>query len=264
MNSIRIINFLLVFLLIFMLGCANNPSGHNRGVSNKEITQDEKINMHLIRGAHFGDLKMINEALDNGADIHWKTSGQSAIHHAVIFQNPEALTLLISRGANPNQLEDAKDNKLHPLFYSAMHRNLKITKILIDAGAKDSSDNGEYYSLSIALDKQQVPMVRLLLERGFSPNFIFAFSNDITPLMGSLINKNNEIFDLLLKYKADVNAKSDKNFTALHIAADYKNVHAIKQLLKAGAITNIKDHKGRTAEDILKSLGLSELLKYKK
>ena len=59
-----------------------------------------------------------------------------------------------------------------------------------------------------------------------------------------------EMFWELLKAGADVNARDNKGWTALHYATESNQAEVIKELLKAGADVKAKDNKGWTALDL--------------
>ena len=70
-----------------------------------------------------------------------------------------------------------------------------------------------------------------------------------TALMtAAAFNQNPEVIDTLIKYKADVNAENENEETALMIASTYnKNPAIIKTLIKHGANVNMKDKYGNTS-----------------
>ena len=59
----------------------------------------------------------------------------------------------------------------------------------------------------------------------------------------------NDVFDLLVKAKADVNASSNNGQTALMAAASTGNIDQLERLLDEGADLQAKDKKERTALD---------------
>ena len=58
-----------------------------------------------------------------------------------------------------------------------------------------------------------------------------------------------EIVDLLVKYKADINAIDIDGFTPLHLAAIYGNIQVLKKLLVLNADVNLKVD-GKDAADL--------------
>lgn len=76
-----------------------------------------------------------------------------------------------------------------------------------------------------------------------------------TPLMVALMYKNEEIVDLLLDHKADVNVQDELKYTPLHWAIHFGcleeevRLKRVEKLLKAGANKNVKNQIGNTPMD---------------
>ena len=66
---------------------------------------------------------------------------------------------------------------------------------------------------------------------------------------------------MLIAAGADVNAKDDKNETALWWAAHEGHIEIAKALIAAGADVNAKDNDNETAMDVAKNNEIKELLK---
>ena len=58
-----------------------------------------------------------------------------------------------------------------------------------------------------------------------------------------------EIVDLLVKYKADINAYDADGFTPLHLAAMYGNIQVVKRLVELNADVSLKVD-GKDAADL--------------
>ena len=70
-----------------------------------------------------------------------------------------------------------------------------------------------------------------------------------TPLHWAAIKGNKEVAELLLKYKADVNAKNTAGETPLHIAARHGHLEIAELLLANNADVNAENHNGFTPLD---------------
>jgi hypothetical protein len=68
-----------------------------------------------------------------------------------------------------------------------------------------------------------------------------------------------EIVEVLLKAKADVNARDTNGLTALHYAAMSGNGMLVRLLIANGAIPSLKDNNDRTAEDVARYGAWDEL-----
>jgi outer membrane protein assembly factor BamB len=84
-----------------------------------------------------GDVKAIQKALDDGADVNAKNEyGVSALWIAAGAAKPEVIDLLVSKGADVNARDDIWYQT--PLSTAVGGRKLDTVKALIKAGAKDT------------------------------------------------------------------------------------------------------------------------------
>ena len=72
-----------------------------------------------------------------------------------------------------------------------------------------------------------------------------------------------EIVDLLVKYKADINASDMDGFTPLHLAAMYGNIQVVKKLVESNADVNLKVD-GKDAADLARMNKETEIEEYLK
>ena len=72
-----------------------------------------------------------------------------------------------------------------------------------------------------------------------------------------------EIVDLLVKYKADINASDMDGFTPLHLAAMYGNIQVVKKLVETNADVNLKVD-GKDAADLARMNKETEIEEYLK
>ena len=72
-----------------------------------------------------------------------------------------------------------------------------------------------------------------------------------------------EIVDLLVKYKADINANDMDGFTPLHLAAMYGNIQVVKKLVETNADVNLKVD-GKDAADLARMNEGTEIEEYLK
>jgi len=254
----RIIGIVIPIIFLLVTGCANNPT-HNELVSMKSSGKNTlNSNQLLIEGAHFGDLDLIKVALDQGANIHYQKNDLAPIHQAVLFENYKAAELLLIRGANPNQADGNKG--LVPLSYAVQRKNLKMVRLLLSHGAKDIYINNGFSPIEMAIVGSDLAIIKELLESKFSIDFAHYNSEGMTPLMDSILSGNIELFDLLLKHSSNLSLQSKGGYTALHLAVMKKDLYQTKKLISSGADIKLVNKKGKSAEDILVSIGLSYLI----
>lgn len=79
----------------------------------------------------------------------------------------------------------------------------------------------------------------------------------MTPLHHAVESKISEMMQLLIKRGASVNSTTFAGATALHLAAGYALIDAIKILLAAGANARASNIEGDTPADVAPSSGVS-------
>jgi len=97
--------------------------------------------------------------------------------------------------------------------------------------------------LIVAVENQQLEIVRYLLENKANPNPKGLIR---TPLEEAISKNNYDIFDLLLTFKADVNLQDAHGFSPLHSAVNNNDERFIDRLLALGANPNIMNGLGQT------------------
>ncbi|XP_064633529.1 serine/threonine-protein phosphatase 6 regulatory ankyrin repeat subunit B-like [Lineus longissimus] len=198
-------------------------------------------------GAH----KPLSMLIDRGFDVNvTNQNGISALHAAAASGKAEAVHVLCEAGADVNvtcekyqvRLRNMEEkDHLHeaiPLHAAIGAKSVTCLKMLLKYGADpnsccDSECAGQDVSpLHFAVRQQSQCLCEILLEHGAEINARCA--EGFTPLMGSIIEGNLEVFKFLLQQKdVDVNLG--------HVATSFSPLVAIILLLKDDSITNSKD-----------------------
>ncbi|HTF38925.1 MAG TPA: ankyrin repeat domain-containing protein, partial [Blastocatellia bacterium] len=123
-----------------------------------------------------------------------------------VFLDPSMVELLITRGANPNEVDD---DKISPLSWATIANNVR--------------------------------MVQSLLARGAQVNHVDNFG--MTPLLyaASIDFGDTSVLEKLIAAGADVSAKNKEGLTALDLAKSYRH-QAMANLLagKTNALTGVR------------------------
>lgn len=100
-----------------------------------------------------------------------------------------------------------------------------------------------------------------LLDAGFDPNT--KDSDGRTALMHAAIDGKDELAELLIGRRSNLNAQDDRGFSALHFAAQNYRVKVAESLLRAGATVDIRDEFGNTPlwRAVFNSQGRGEIIK---
>lgn len=155
----------------------------------------------VAEAARAGDLATIKRLLKEGADVNAALGdGTTALHHAALRGDAEAISVLLYAGAN-----------------------VRATTRL-----------GGYTALHLASQRGHDAAVEALLKGGANPNL--ATQTGATPLMLASASGHVAAVKLLLANKAEVDARELANEqTALMFAAAYDRPEVVKVLLEVGA-----------------------------
>jgi len=133
------------------------------------ISHDGFTPLHLA--AFFGRIPVVELLLERGApvnEVSQNPSGMRPLHSAVACRQPQvALEIsraLVARGADVNVTQHGGWTPLHA---AALHGNLPLVRLLLDAGGKANAKNetGQTPS-SLAATKKHKQVIALLHERG--------------------------------------------------------------------------------------------------
>ena len=234
------------------------------------VSQPVSGNDSVLTAAREGDAARLKTLIDNGADVNEaRADGFSPLAQAIFYgNNPEAVDILISSGANVNTTDDYG---VTPLHLACMNQDLSsITKLLV-AGADPNKarQTGETPLMSCA-NLGVTEGVKALIKHGAD---LEAKENreDQTALMWAAAEGHAEVVKVLVANSADVHARSrmvsapkphivampealsvwksnypatvrfpeiSGDFTALHFVAQQGNVDSARILLEAGADIN--------------------------
>jgi ankyrin repeat protein len=197
----------------------------------------------------------VQTLLELGADASLvSTSGRSALHRILLR------TEGVARYARANQL---KGEGVKPC-QDRLTLEEQI-KVLLKAGANPDAKTSEGHTpLMAAAAVRKLEMVRVLLEVGADVNA--RSENGVTALLQVLRRESvpatfhpspsSEVIRVLIAYGADVNVSCQGQAcggnlsvgeTALLLAVRFRDAESVGLLLEAGADTEVRDARGRTA-----------------
>lgn len=216
--------------------------------------------------------ELINLLLKHGADIEAVSQhGLTPLHCAVILQNLSLTKFLLSKGANPNGVDDrgysslmlalkANDkweiNHYYYAFNSILDTfsggprleqrpvSLELLETLVLAGARLDHHAASSGSVSeFAISTGEIPIVDWLFQNGINPSDIVSLNSSKTLLMSACQSRSLSTTKHLLQLGADVNAVDQEGKSALFYASDVKTA---KALLDAGADLTHLDNNGHS------------------
>lgn len=232
--------------------CGATPEGVN--------VQDERGNTFLRFALSNCQERLVRHLLaQDGVRVDLPNSkGEVALHNAA--QTPHRLAEgLLERvfRAGPEQLEARDISGLTPFLRAIHYSQPKNALLLLELGADPYARNNRGESaLHLAADASEPGLLeRLLAHNEFDVNA--ASRSGMTPLMvaakngySAFLTKKSALEVLLGCPRTDVNTRTDKQGTALHLAVKTRKDESVRLLLEHGARADLTDGLGQRAADV--------------
>lgn len=198
-----------------------------------------------VLAAVLPDLRLLRELIARGVDLNVAHAGMTPLLAATRDSwhgRPDAVMTLLANGAD-SRVTDAEGNT--PLHFAARSSDPGVAALLRDAAAELEVLNHDGLSpLGVACAAGNWRLTRFLLERGARPEPV-----DGQPaLLSAAGGEDDDVagVQLLLKLKAKVDARGRDGRRALHEAALAGHEAIVDALLAAGADPIAADDHGRT------------------
>lgn len=202
----------------------------------------------LIFAAEHDHLELIQYLLANGANVNAATkSGYTALIMAAEYGHLEVVQCLLDNHANVNA---AKVTGITALMMATKHGHFKIIRTLLEKKFAILTETDMREAFFLAVKQGNGDIVKLFMEYNPSIHTVQRVKDNMTPLMLAAKNCYLQMMNDLLKAepKLDINMCSTfKGHTALYLAVENEDSHAVEALLKHGADINIKNQDGMTA-----------------
>ncbi|KAL8717878.1 MAG: hypothetical protein Q9225_004931 [Loekoesia sp. 1 TL-2023] len=222
----------------------------------------------LMRAVEKNHVAIVSLLLSHGANIDSADKQGRTVLMTAAWKNHWHITHeLIKRGANVNAKDNAKRNVLHNL---AADKHLNWGKDIIDlllktnisVDGQDGQDSLKRSPLHWACVTGKSTLAEWLLTRPRSPraNVNATEIREKTPLHLAAAHGRDDIVELLLRYAANVQARSDGSWTALHNACEHGSAKIVRMLLQAGADVNARLLNGMTPLHVAAQAGHMEVV----
>ena len=188
---------------------------------------------------------MVRLLVERGADVCSTDQYRiTPLHWAAIGTSPDVLNLLISRGANVNAKDKWGSTPLHwiakcngnrslsdaliargasieardflgrtPLHLAAIHGNSAAIEMLADRGADINARDSSGATPLHRVESRSRPAAEMLLSKGANLNA--RDRHGATPLHWAAMHRAREVLLVLLTARADVNARTCRNWITL-------------------------------------------------
>lgn len=212
----------------------------------------------LHRAAISGDtaelerLLSIEYADPNLRDI----AGVTALHYAARAGHVNAARVLVSYGAIPST---ATSTGWTPIDLAMRERHVDVVHFLSQYGFNPAGTlpDGEPY-LVYAVRLNDAKLAEYILRERVDPNIVIE-SSGLTLIEAAFYEENRDMIQLLLNHGARLETKSTNKRPPLHRAVEWADLSLVSRLLTAGADPTRVDQHGRTARDLARELGLTDI-----
>jgi ankyrin repeat protein len=196
------------------------------------------------RDSWHGRSEAVMTLLANGADpLAADTEGRTALHGAVLSEEPMVAAMLLDAGAPINALDQAGAS---PLTVACRAANWPLAKFLLERGAKPAPANGEPALVAAAGIADDDPAgVKLLLKHRAAVNAVDARRR--SALVAAAAEGHEQIARALCAAGADATLADRHGSTALMEAARAGAVGIVQRLAEAQPDARARDSHGRDA-----------------
>jgi ankyrin repeat protein len=128
---------------------------------------------NVFEAAALGREERLGELLESNSGLARAFSGDgfTALHLAAFFGHPDAVRLLLDRGADPNAVATSEQiGPVQPLHSAAANGGLECVRLLLERGADvNARQGGGFTALHAAAASGDAELARLLLASGADP-----------------------------------------------------------------------------------------------
>ncbi|XP_072750481.1 uncharacterized protein [Anoplolepis gracilipes] len=218
------------------------------GISSESSDNTEETVLHAA--ARTNALRVLSLMAPNSHELdRLDQDGYAAIHHAADRGDPTCLDVLLKAGCQVDLPTAKKNTALHLAAEAGCTENL-ILLIKAKANLQLKNHRG-YTALHLAARSHSLDCVEILLKGHADPNV--EDDEGRTPLHLALGKSlmTEEITELLLKWRANVNKADKYGYTPLHIAASNELSRCVNVLIKYEADLSARTIGGNSALSIV-------------
>ena len=214
-----------------------------------------------LTDSELNELKKLRTIARDSPDIITSPDAEHLIE-AVADGHAEAARFLLENGADPDQRGGVNfrgrtsrfTGVMGSLEFAAAQGNLRIVKLLLDAGA-----TLDPAALTAAVKEQRNTITETLFDRIEKSGAKFDFSGVLT---NAAKYGRPDDFQKIVDHGADPKELDDQGMSQLHHAASHSDATFCRFLVKMGLPVDARSIDGRTALDIASGNRNAEIIKY--
>lgn len=210
-NSIKLINFLVIVGTLSLINCVEVLAKDNKA----------ELNKALYSASFYGNYESVKELIDQGADVNSSPAymgGLTPLHKAVglgdmakldllkppipelVGRRLKVVRLLINKGANVNARDAMGRTPLH--FTKTKEAAELLIKHGADVNAQDATAGQVTPIQTLCATKTYVGVIDTLIQHGANVDYA---TSETTALVLAVRGGNQEVVELLVKNGADIN-----------------------------------------------------------
>jgi len=231
----------------------------------KDGSKNKEFNFgytRLERASNDGKINMVKGLLKLGADVKKVGSKKiPALHLASLRGHKDIVKVLLKAGAEMNKVDR---EGYTPLLRAIRNGHDDIAMLLLKAGAKDEVKYRGLNAFELSSVHSLKNVMEFLLDKGANVNSKIKFQDDeMTPLHLAVMKNKSDVVRMLIRKGADINLRSRRLQTPLHLAAIHNvSKDILEMLLKKGADINSLDHHLQTPLFHAASRGYKDLVEF--
>jgi len=183
--------------------------------------------------------------INQKVDINIKDRfGRTPFFCAVERNNMRMIKILFNDKININDIDRRQSHSM--LYLAVNYNNIELISQFLKMGANPNiQDKYGDTPLHLAIKKNDIPVINT----GLSAHTVTSINKLSSSQLININNHNNEIIELLLKYKADPSIQNNDGNTILHNIIRYaslneRKIELIKLFMSHGADINMQNKKG--------------------
>lgn len=210
------------------------------------ITAGANLSKRFYRGDTYlhiaaagGSNGALEVLLERGMNVNEKNFfGETPLFQAVRTDNVQGMEILLENDADSSILPE-KGKSLTEMVLES--RNPDMLKVFIKSGADLKLKDGDTV-LHLVARLGNLEMLKGIKNKKFQGSV--KNQSGLTPLH---VASDPSVVRMFVRMGIDINSKTEKNETALHLAAAKGSIELVKDLVRLGAAVDLQDERGTSA-----------------